>query len=58
MKRDLRNRSIIVELDGEKKEYSSIREFCNEKDFSYTTVLGWLRKKVKPSIQINIEYKN
>lgn len=58
MKMDLRNRKIIVELEGEKKEYSSIKEFCNEKEFSYTTVLGWLRKKTKPSINIKIEYKD
>lgn len=55
--RNLRNKPIIVTLDGVTKEYPSIRAFAMEQDFNYQTVLFWVNGKSKPSIDIKISYK-
>lgn len=57
MKKDLRKKAIIVEYNGEKKRYDSLREFTKEKEFNYQTVLNWLKGYSKPSIDINIYYE-
>lgn len=58
MKKDLRKKAIIVEYNGEKKRYDSLREFTNEQEFNYQTVLNWLKGYNNPSIDINIYYEN
>ena len=57
MKKDLRKKANIVEYNGEKKRYDSLREFTNEQEFNYQTVLNWLKGYNKPSIGINIYYE-
>lgn len=53
-RRDLRHQPIMVELDGEVKEYASITDFCNEEGFAYHTVLQWMHGLHKPCIDIKI----
>ena len=53
-RRDLRSKPIIVEYDGQVKEYASVRDFCAKEGFSYPTALLWVRGTVKPSIDIKI----
>lgn len=56
--RNLRNKPIIVTLDGVTKEYPSVRAFAIAEEFNYQTVLHWLNGWTKPSIDIDIRYKN
>lgn len=53
-KRDLRSKPIIVEYDGQVKEYASAKDFCEKEGFAYSTVLLWIKGAVKPSIDIKI----
>lgn len=53
-KRNLRSQPIIVEYNGEVKEYESISEFCKTEGFLYPTVLLWVRGVVNPSVDIKI----
>lgn len=53
-RKDLRSKPIIVEYDGQVKEYASVRDFCVKEGFSYPTVLLWVKGVVKPSIDIKI----
>lgn len=55
--RNLRNKPIIVTLDGVTKEYPSVRAFAIAEEFNYQTVLHWLNGWTKPRIDIKISYK-
>jgi len=55
--RNLRNKPIIVTLDGVTKEYPSIKAFAIAEEFNYQTVLHWLNGWTKPRIDIKISYK-
>lgn len=55
--KNLKNKPVIVEIDGETKEYSSLKAFSIDYDINYQTTLNWINKKTKPSININIYYK-
>lgn len=57
MKKDLRKKPIIVEMNGVVKRYNSLREFSNEYELNYQTVLNWLKGYTKPSINIKISYE-
>ena len=50
MKKDLRKKAIIVEYNGEKKRYDSLREFTNEQEFNYQRkemYIKWIIEGVK-----------
>lgn len=54
--KDLRKKQVVVELKGETKHYSSLREFTRESGLNYQTVLNWVNGYNKPSIDIKIYY--
>ena len=55
--KNLKNKPVIVEIDGEIKEYPSLKAFAVDYDINYQTTLNWINKKTNPSIDVKLYYK-
>lgn len=52
---NLRDRAILIRMNGKENMYSSVREASKETGIAYSTLMNWLNGRSKPRKNIIVE---